>query len=536
MFRWPMVRCIRLLLGAFVVAMMASSALPVRAAGAHVMRFADGLTVQSLNPLFPSSGADAYVAQLTGGYLTRLDAHGRTIAELAATIPSRTNGGVSADGKTITFRLRPGLRWSDGASLTARDLAFTAHLIAAPETPIADRSGYDLIDAIRVVDERTIRFHLRIPSVSAATSIFASRGIYAILPAHVLAGTNVRTASFNEMPVGAGPFRVAAFRRGESLELEANPYYLRGRPKLDRLVYKAIPADATIATQLLTGELDLALHLQPAQLARLTPAASLRVLTVASSTVSLLTFNTEHRPFDDPRVRRALRLGLDRDAIARASSFGTASVTDAPFLATDPYFAKPPPVRYDPARAAALLDAAGWRRAADGMRHRAGAALTATLVAPAGISASNTIRELVRAAWTRLGVQVDERAIPVAGYFGPDGALARGTFDAAIVGTNLDPDNMASLVGCATRAPKGFNFSRRCDPRTDALLAQADRTFDEGRRRALFAEAQQRFIADAADIILFHRRDIYVERTPVRGFAPNGVTVFDAADQLDLSL
>ncbi|MBD5656487.1 MAG: hypothetical protein IAI50_15090, partial [Candidatus Eremiobacteraeota bacterium] len=234
--------------------------------------------MQHLNTLFITNEAEKFPAQLTAAYLTRTGAHSELTAELASVVPTLTNGGITPDGKTIVFHLRPGLRWSDGAPLTARDVVFTTQRILAKDSPVSSTNGWDQIAAVDSPRPGDVRFRMKASYGPAIHTFFSSDGL-SILPEHVLASVrDLRRTSFNDLPIGSGPFKYSAFHRGDSIVMTANPFYFRRRPKLDKVVYKFVSDENTRVTELLTGEVDLALRVPATQQLRLRDKADLSVV------------------------------------------------------------------------------------------------------------------------------------------------------------------------------------------------------------------------------------------------------------------
>lgn len=502
----------------------------------HSMRFADGQDVQHLNTLLIATYPELYPAQLTAAYLTRLDAHGRPVAELARVVPSLENGGISHDGKTIVFHLRPNLRWSDGSPLTTADVVFTTQRIIARDSPVASSAGWDQIAAVDSPRPGDVRLTLKAPYAPAVVTFFCSYQGDSILPEARLRGTaDLRTAPFNDLPTGAGPFRYVAFRRGDRIVMEANPYYFRGRPKLDRIEYVFIPNENTLTTQILTGEIDLALREQPTQVIRLRDAAGIKLLTTPSVNTGYIGFMNGKPPFDDPRVRRALRYGIDRRRLLATVYHGYGSIWDDPVTPLDPFFGLGVrAVEADPARAAALLDQAGWRLGNDGLRRRDGKPLIVDFVNQTGNDIAATIVELVRAQWAKLGVGVNSRTINSDVVFAPGGIAPRGDFGALLYGEGITSAELDATYACKAKAPHGFNYARYCNPRVDALLMRANTTYDDALRASLYLQARRLIAADAPDIPTIHRQDVHAMRPGVSGFRPNGLTLFDDVMDLDV--
>ncbi|HEY1655187.1 MAG TPA: peptide ABC transporter substrate-binding protein [Candidatus Tumulicola sp.] len=492
---------------------------------AETVRFAIAADPQTLNPLFlhpDAASVEAQLARLAFEPFVDLDAHGRPVAALLATIPTVRNGGVSPDGRTIRYRLRPNLRWSDGVALTSQDVLFTLQAILDPRNPVRSHEGYDLIDRTQAPDPRTVVLHLRRPWAPAVATFFSS-GLSPqfVLPAHVLRSQgNLARSPFGAAPtVGDGPYRFVAWRRGEGLRYAANPEYWHGKPAVARLDVRVVPDPSTNLLLLQSNQLDWNL-VAPSQLAVLRRQPGIAFVAVPTAVVAGIAFNTRHPPLDDVRVRRALAMAIDRDAISRKITLGVYPVTNM----IQPQFswAFDPAVRepgYDPRAADALFTAAGWVRGPDGLRRKGGRPFELTYVqfpeSATGVRVATTIQAELR----ERGIDVGVKSVSNAQLFLPHtGALAAGAFDLAYVPWTMgaDPDDSAILT-CAGSS----NYMRFCDPAVDALERTALATTEQARRKRLYARIG-RIVAGAVPILyLFNADYAYAYRTRLRGFAPN---------------
>ena len=480
---------------------------------------------RNLNPLFltpDAASVEQQVGRLVFEPFIDLDQHGRPRPELLAEIPTLRNGGLSADGRTILYRLRPGVRWSDGVPVSADDVLFTLQAILDSRNPVRSREGYDLIDRARALGLHRVLFHLKRPWAPAVMTYF-SNGIASqfVLPAHVLRlQMPLARAAFNAAPaVGDGPYRFISWTRGEALHYAANSLYWRGRPAVERLDLRIIPDPTTNLLLLRAGELDWNL-LAPAQLAVLRGDAQIRILAVPTAVVAGLAFNTARTPLDDVWVRRALAMSIDRNSISRKITLGFYPVTN--MLQPQFSWAFDPAVRepeYDPSAADKLLDRAGWRRGADGFRRRNAIPLHLTYVQFPETATGVRVATAVQAALRQRGIDVTIKAVSNAQLFLPrTGVLATGTFDLAYVPWTMgaDPDDSA-VLGCG--APS--NYMRWCDRQVERLEQAVLSATAQSARKRLYAQIG-RIVAQQVPILyLFNADYVYAFRKRLRGFAPN---------------
>jgi peptide/nickel transport system substrate-binding protein len=492
--------------------------------GPPAIRFALAADPRTLDPLFltpDAASVEQQAARLAFEPFVDLDASGRAVPALLAVIPTRANGGLSADGRTIRYRLRPGVRWSDGQAVTAQDVLFTLRAILDPRNPVRSTEGYDLVDRAYAQGPSSVVFHLRRAWAPAVMTYF-SYGFSPqfVLPEHVLRTQGaLATAPFGSAPlVGDGPYRFAFWRRGEALRYEPNPLYWRGAPAA-ALEARIVPDPTTNLLLLESGQLDWNL-VAPAQLPVLRGKPGLAFVTVPTAVVAGLAFNTAHPPLDDPRVRRALAMSIDREAISRKITLGVYPVTNM----IQPQFswAFDPGVRepgYDPRGADHLFDLAGWRRGEDGMRRRGGTALHLLYVQFPESATGVRVATAVQAALRERGIEVAIKAVSNAQLFLPrSGVLAGGLFDLAYVpwAMGADPDDSA-VLGCGGAS----NYMRWCDPQVERLERAALATPDVAARKRIYAQVGRIVAREVPVLYLFNAAYVYAYRSRLRGFGPN---------------
>ncbi len=226
----------------------------------HTLRVTAEEDVESLNPLLTTdTPVSLIIAPLTMGYLIRWDKQGKPIPELITEIPSQQNGGVSKDGLTITYHMRHGVKWSDGAPFNADDVIFSFNAVLNPANNVTSRSGFDRIVKMDEPDNYTVVLHLSKPYSPFVETFFSTAGANpSLLPAHLLAKyANLNNVDYNSKPVGIGPFMVKEWQRGSRVVLVANPYYFRGTPKLKEIDYEIITNANTVLTEMQAKSLDM---------------------------------------------------------------------------------------------------------------------------------------------------------------------------------------------------------------------------------------------------------------------------------------
>jgi peptide/nickel transport system substrate-binding protein len=492
----------------------------------QAMRFDLPADPQTLDPLFAHPDANSVeqqVARLVFEPFIDIDERGQPIPVLLDRIPSLENGDLSRDGRTIVYHLRHGVRWQDGVAVNARDVLFTLRAITDPRNPVRSREGYDRIASATRIDDLTVRVRLKTAWAPAVATIFSyGTAPQFVLPAHLLENEHdLARSAFGAAPIGDGPFRLASWTRGERLVYVANASYWRGAPKVRRLDVRIVPQPETNLSLLRSGELDWNL-IAPVQRAALTSQHALRYRHVPLALVAGIAINTTHPPLDDVRVRRALAASIDRVGISQKITLGAYPPIDtAQPLGSWAHDAHAHLPTYDPANADRLLDAAGWRRGADGMRSRAGRALALTYVQFPETTTGVRVAAFVQSELAARGIAVTIKSVSNAQLFLPasqGGLLATGGFDLAYVPWSMgaDPDD-SFLLTCRGAA----NIMRWCDPQVDALEARALATPDRKRRIALYAAIAQRVAAAVPIIYLFDPAYVYAYRAELGGFFPN---------------
>ncbi len=507
----------------------------------HVLRYTTAEDVNTLNPMLGQQATLGLMSSLTAAWLVKWDEHNLPYPELATQVPTQANGGVSRDGLAITYHLRKGLRWSDGAPLNADDVVWTYHAIMNPANNVVSRTGWDRIVKVDEPDKYTVVFHLSKPYSPFIVTFFSSAGANpSILPKHLLAQyPNINHVAFNALPIGAGPFKYKQWDRSVRVVMVPNPYYFRGQPKLKEVNFEIIPDRDTIFTRLKAHELDLWDHVGGAYFSRLDELTGYVGINPPGYMWGHLDFNVTRPAVSDPVVRQALELALDRKELIDKIEHGDAIQQEGVADIRSPYF--DPNIRlvpFDIDRANALLDANGWKRGPDGVREKDGVKLNLVFASSTGSQDVDNQIELMRSNWKKIGVALDVRRYPAAMLFAAyqdGGIIYRGNWDMVLFDWVDDPIGDFSFVyACDQIPPNGQNDLHWCDPKADAamraLYAHYNQTQRNADDRVLFAQ----LATDRPQITLFGVREGYIFNKDLRNFRPNGVTPFDNFMDVDI--
>jgi peptide/nickel transport system substrate-binding protein len=489
----------------------------------HVLRLGDIAEPDSLDPLLSTMDLSYDLSSLIFSYLVIADAHGRLIPDLATAVPTQTNGGISADGRTYVYHLRRGVRWHDGAPFTARDVAFSWRVIMNPRNNVLHREGYQEVTRIDTPDATTAIVHLRQRYPPFVTQFFTTlqEGAKPVVPAHLLARyPEINDVPFNAAPVGTGPFRFVRWDRGRDVVLERNNAYFRGRPGLDRVVLNVLPDANTVATSLQTHAIDLIVNGNPLMYVRFRQVAGITDRLTPWNALRMVMFDDARPAMREPAVRRALSMAIDARTLIAKLSFSTGTPTGELGAPTSLGYAQLPPYPYDPAAARALLEGAGWHLRPDGVRAKNGAPLDLLFVVPAA-GDEQAFAVQIQAMLAQIGARVTIKTFPYKGIFAYDGPIVQGRFDLSFYGNtlNYDPDS-TSLLGCHAFVPIGENESRFCDPAVDALERAGLATDDPAKRAAIYRAIGRR-VHDAVPYLpLYLRRRIAIYNDDLHGYEP----------------
>jgi peptide/nickel transport system substrate-binding protein len=504
----------------------------------HTLRIGDTQDFDNLNPHLATALILGNLNQLTMAYLVRYDKHNQPMPELATVVPTEQNGGISKDGLAITWHLRKGVKWSDGEPFDGDDVVFSANAVNNPANNEIGRDGWDLINKMDQPDKYTVVFHLRKKYSGYLPSFFGSAGANpCILPKHLLGSLpNINTAPYNSKPVGIGPFRYVEWIRGDHLTLEANPYYWRGQPKLQKIVYKIIPDRNTLLTQLQTGEVDMWTYVPVAFIGRATALPNVSHFRGPSYLYAHLDFNTSHPALHDLPVREALRLAVNRRSLVEKVNHGVGIIQESPVTPASSFATHVPYVEMNVAKANQILDAAGWKRGPDGIRAKNGVKLDLEFAAASGLPDTDTRIELIRSDWSRIGVAITAKHYNSATFFeNTNGILYGGKWDVVLFQWQLTPDaDLNPENSCGLIPPNGQNVTRLCIRALEPLLEQQKATYSESGRKAIIAKAVPLIVDNVPYAVININEDVHAYNRDLTGWHPNNTTPFDDFMNVDI--
>jgi peptide/nickel transport system substrate-binding protein len=487
----------------------------------HELRLSLALDPLSLSPLYAFAQDQIALDLLWCQTLVGLDEHNAVVPVLVTQVPSRANGGISADGLKITYHLRPGVRFADGTAFTSADVAFTYRAILDPANAASTLDDYLRIAALTTPDARTVVIRLRSRWAAAVNVLFAQADeAYGILPSRAFTGSKIAGSAWAERPFGTGPFRVTAWQRGDRIVLEPNPYFSPA-PKLRRIVVRIVPDQTTAFNALQTQAVDVAV-LNPDNVAPARALPAMRIERTPENGEASLYLQTAAGPTRDISVRRAIARALDVRALQTAwrGVFPPAhSVFPDPLIS---WRAAPPaPFRYDPAAAGRDLEAAGWHLNGK-LRARNGVPLELVIVCDASRPTFGRIAVVVQQQLAAIGAEATIKAYAPAMLSAPDGPERNGRFN-ILVGSYVggsDPEQSLALT-CGQAQSASGNYSRYCSPAFDRLFAQQRSELDAAARRREIDELARVVRADIPLIPLYGFVNIEGVNARVTGYARN---------------
>ncbi|WP_347312976.1 peptide ABC transporter substrate-binding protein [Defluviimonas sp. SAOS-178_SWC] len=524
------------LLGAAASFALAPAAFAERGADGHV-NIIYWQAPSILNPYLSSGTKDIESSSLVIEPLARFDQDGNMVPWLVEEIPTVENGGVSEDLKTITWKIKPGLIWSDGSPLTSADVVFTGEYCMHPEGGCAQLAKFEGVDKIEALDDLTVKITFKdtkpypyLPFVTAESPVLQKAQF-----ADCLGAKAPECTSANFMPIGTGAFKVDEFKPNDVITLSANPNYRDpAKPAFATVTFKG-GGDAAAAGRavLETGEFDYAWNLQlaPDVLAGMAAAGKGEAMSAFGTLVERIEMNwtdpspdlpegerataAHPHPFlSDVRVRKALSMAIDRDLLVEVG-YGqagrpTCNLVPAPALyASD----NTDCLKQDIEGAKALLEEAGYTPGPDGVRVNADGVRLKVLYQTSTNAVRQDFQALIKQWWSEIGVETELKNIDGSVYFGGDPG-SPDTFqkfyaDVEMYANNFsgaDPESYLAEHTC-DKAPtpdkqwQGENINRYCDPEYDALVAELGKTGDLEKRGEIAKRLNDMLTKDSYTIV-----------------------------------
>ncbi|WP_319824237.1 peptide ABC transporter substrate-binding protein [Thalassovita sp.] len=505
-----------LMSGAVAMAALAPAAFAERGTDGHV-NIIYWQAPSILNPYLSSGTKDLESSSLVIEPLGRYDQNGALVPYLAEAIPTVENGGVTSDLASITWKLKPGLKWSDGSPVTSADVKFTAEYCMHPEGGCAQLAKFQGVSSVDAVDDLTVKVTFSEPKPNPYGPFMGAQSpiLQKAQFENCLGAKAPECTDANFGPIGTGPFVVTEFKPNDVISMKANDNYRDpAKPAFATLTFKG-GGDATAAGRavLETGEFDYAWNLQlaPDVLANMAKGGKGKPIAAFGSLVERIEMNMTdpspnlpegerstakhpHPILSDVRVRKALSMAIDRNLLVEIG-YGQAGRPTCNLVPAPAAYASDNTdcLTQDIEGAKALLEEAGWKVGAGGVREKDGMKLSLLYQ-----TSTNAVRQdfqaLIKQWWSEIGVETELRNISASVFFGGDPG-SPDTFqkfyaDVEMYANNFDGTDPESYLAQHTceKAPKpeaqwqGENVNRFCDPAYDELVAELGRTGELSKR------------------------------------------------------
>lgn len=499
-------------------------------------------------PYYTNMSYAWWIAQLTMVGLAEWDDQGNYVPELAAEIPTAENGGVSADGLTITWKLKEGLKWSDGEPLTSADVKYTWESILDEGNAALTKGAYSNIESIETPDDTTVI--LKFSQLYPPWQVLFAGGpntAGSILPKHILEGkTALESDPFIHWPtVSSGPFVITEWVPGDRMTLVRNDNFYGSRPNLDQVNIKFVPSPETALAALQTGDVDWYPDFAESDISTVGALEpNVHLLVVPGSEFEHYLFNLGTKegvkdasgaiipgsqspeegfcPFKDVRVRKAIILGIDRQAVVDALLEGKTTVPASLWPNSYWYNSALEAYPYDAEQAAALLDEAGYTDTdGDGIREGECNGESVKLEFSFETTDKQIRVDIALAAQSdlsKIGIKLNPIHTPAGTFFGTftdGGPMSTGKFDMAGYTTGFYPDPYPSTEDFLCKSipnadnPGGSNWYHICDLKLDELFAQTLTSADAATRKVVFDEIQKYQYDNALFIPMYARANVY---------------------------
>ena len=514
-----------------------ASEAPVRGGTAIVAIWQEPST---LAPLYANQTVTDIVTYGVVEGLAETTNDGKYVPTLVKSVPDVANGGVTVTGTKmdVKWELLPDLKWSDGKPLTSADIKYTWQ-IWMKDPKVNSRTGYSEIESIDTPNDLTAIVHYK--------SIYAPYPLNfgGIMPKHLLENeADISKTDYNRKPLGTGPFKITDFKAGDSITLEKNPNYrfAPGKPYLDKLIFRSVPSVQTAMAQLKAGEVNAVWNLTADQAIDLEKVTGLVVQNVPGPSVERIELNTaENKEYPDPNgknpvlsdiaVRKAMLYATPKQQIIDKLFFGKFKAGTSPVSQGWAAY-KEPQEGYDPKKANDTLEAAGWKKGADGIRTKDGVRASLMYTTTTGDATREKVQQVLVDEWKAVGIEVKIQNSPssvlLSGSCTAKDPRKLGTFDLVQYASSpgIDPHttvftryhskNIPTQANCA-----GQNYTRVKNADMDKAIDEAGATLDLEKRKSAYAKALKILNEQYVIIWLYDRSDIDARQDVLRGWQPN---------------
>ncbi len=441
---------------------------------------------------------------------------------LAESIPELSNGLVTENPFTVTWKINPKAVWSDGVPVTADDVKFTLDTIMNPKLPILSKSGYEEITKAEVLDPQTIKLTFK-QTYAPYREMFSSS--YMVLPKHALEGKDFATAMNESIPVASGPFMFKEWKKGDHISLVRNDKFWGTPAWLDGVVFKWIPDVNTEIAQMKTGEVDAVNPSPDPSLIDQLKTTTKNVYADPGTVWEHIAFNVTKPDVSDLKVREAIAYTIDRQKIVDQVMLGQVKPLDDIFVPEQPsYFSAPWSIyRPDAAKAESLLTSAGYVKGSDGFFAKGGKKLTLSFKTTAGNTGREKMFQILQSQLKAVGIDVKLSFEDAAVFFGT--STPNGNFQVGEWAWVASPDpSVKTLFSSEQLPPKGQNYYRYKNADVTKWINEADNALDPALRASLSKQISAQMAKDLPLIPMYQRLSILAVKDYVHD-AKNNATL-----------
>jgi peptide/nickel transport system substrate-binding protein len=402
--------------------------------------------------------------------LLKVDRNGKVVPMLAKSYTA------SKDGKEYTFTLHPGIKFHDGKACTAEDVKFSLERILDPKTAAPYRMYYEGIESVQVVDPLNVKIKLK--KYDSMFLFNIARGDAVIVPRQAV-------DKLKSQPIGTGPFKLAEWKRGDSIVLVKNAdYHLKGVPYLDKVVFKFIPDPSSQLAALKAGDVDvIAYDMAPENVAALEKDARFKVIKGHTTTDVIMAMNHSKKPFSDPKVRQAITLAIDRKAVIQGAMSGFGTPIGSHMDPTNPYYVDLSGLYpYNPEKAKQLLAEAGYPKGFE-----------AVLKLPEPYAYARRSGEVIADQLSKVGIKLTLEVIQMGQWV--DRVFKNADYDLTVMG-HAEPFDI-EIYG------KANYYFRYSNPKFQEMLKKAEEEINEQTRKKIYADIQKLIADDFVNVFLF---------------------------------
>lgn len=489
-----------------------------------------GLTyeIDTMNVYSTGFLGDAQATVVEG--LLAPDEHAKYVPMLATEVPTIDNGGivVAPDGKKmkITYKLRPGVKWHDGHPFTSADVKYTWEAVKDEKFIAESKDGSQDVESIDLPDDLTVVVNYNKIAPQFASTLFT----FGIMPKHLLEGTDLNTSSYNETPVGTGPFKVTEFVRGQYVAVERFADYWRKAengdplPYLDGIVFKMLPDTNTLITQLKSGEVNLVVQVPYNQLAQIQNVEGIELVKGPLLSFQHMDFNFRVPTLADPAVRKAIARAIDRSVMIKAQQGYPQPLKSVVVPIFDFYDPNTPETTFDVAAANKILDEAGYAPGGDGVRAKGDQRLSYKIVAQAGRADDELVEQILIVQLKAIGIEVVADNKAGVAY---REARYKGNYDLLYGRWITSADPVYSIFWGTGGPNNGQGYS---NPALDAALKTFESTLDPATRKSSAAEFQKIIAEDIPTIPLTSNTAAIAKPKALKNFKPNPTNMTNFVD------